>query len=386
MKDEKEEALIAHARSIAQSIGTRANEYARVDAFPWDVFRLLADEGLIGLAFPVEYGGTDQPMRIRVRVMEELCRVDTVAGSFLSGTDLGSRPIVLGASDDLKRRYVPELARGSMQAAFALTERDAGSDAGAISTTATRDGSHYVIRGIKRFITRANVSELFTVFARTDPNEPGARGVSAFLVERDRAGVCVSEPQPKMGWSGSQICEVIFDDARIPSANLLGVEHRGFRLAMATLDRIRLQIAASGLGRAAGALQMALNYTARRRTFGRVIAEHQGARWMLADMATRVEAARALVYDSAQKYDAAEPDATMYASMAKMFATEASMRVTTDAVQLFGGNGYLNEYPVERFMRDAKLGTIMEGATEVHKDIIADRLLAASVPMHPCMP
>jgi alkylation response protein AidB-like acyl-CoA dehydrogenase len=320
-----------------------------------------------------------------VRIIEALARVCSAAASIVTGTDLAGRPIAAGASPAIATDLVPRLARGEIQSAFALTERMAGSDVAGLSSTARRVGDGWVLDGVKRYITRAPVADWFVVVARVD-GTPGARGLSAFLVPRDTPGLSVGPIQPKMGWAGVPIAEVFLRGVAVPGAALLGREGGGMSLAQDTLVRARIGHAAIALGRAQGAFEMAAQWCGRRRTFGARLGEHQGVQWMLADMATRLEAARCLVQACAERYDRGDADTPTYASMAKLHATDLGMQVTTDCLQLFGGNGYLEEFPLERFMRDAKLNQIGEGASEIHKTLIGRHVLRTTAAMrHPCL-
>jgi acyl-CoA dehydrogenase len=380
--------MLERVRELADGrIGPDANRVAERDDFAWDTFRLLAAEGVIATAFPRELGGSDAPMRVRVRIIEALARVCSAAASIVTGTDLAGRPIVAGASPELAQEVVPRLARGELQSAFALTERMAGSDVAGLRAAATRvdGGAAFVLDGTKRYITRATVADLFVVVARLD-GVAGARGLAAFLVDRDTPGLQVGPIQPKMGWYGVPIAEVTLRGVRVPRSRLLGREGEGFSIAQDTLVRARIGHAAIALGRAQGALEMAAQYAGMRRTFGRTLGEHQGVQWMLAEMATRIEAARCLTRACAERYDAGDPQIQVHASMAKLFATDLGMQVTTDCLQLFGGNGYLKTLPLERFMRDAKLNQIGEGASEIHKTLIGRHLVrSAAGTRHPCL-
>lgn len=383
-----EEALLARVRElVVAEIGPNANRVAERDEFAWDTFRLLCREGIVATAFPVAYGGTAASMRLRVLIIQELARVCSAAASLVTGTDLAGRPILAGAAEPLKRRFVPALATGELQCAFALTERGAGSDVAGLQTTARRDGDAFVLNGIKKFITRAPVADLFVVVARTGGGSAGAKGLTAFLVDRAAPGLTVGPVAPKMGWYGVPIAEVYLQDVRVPAERMLGEEGEGFALAQDTLVRARIGHAAIALGRARGALEMAAQYAARRRTFGKTLGEHQGVQWMLADMATRIEAAACLVEACAARYDRNDPQIGIHASMAKQYATDLGMEVTTGALQLFGGAGYLKALPLERFMRDAKLNQIGEGASEIHKTVIGRHVVrqAREARLHPCL-
>jgi alkylation response protein AidB-like acyl-CoA dehydrogenase len=381
-----EAALLARARTLAdERIGPLANAVAERDEFAWDTFRLLCREGIVATGFPRRHGGTEAPMRLRVRIVEAMGRVCTAAASIVTGTDLSGRPIVAGAAPDIAGELVPKLARGEIQAAFGLTERLAGSDVAGLACRARREGDGWVLDGVKRYITRATVADWFVIVARAD-GVPGARGLSAFLVPRDAPGLEVGPIQPKMGWAGVPIAEVFLRGVRVPARQLLGAEGEGMAIAQDSLVRARIGHAAIALGRAQGAFEMAAQWCGRRRTFGARLGEHQGVQWMLADMAHRLEAARCLVHACADRYDRGDPDVAVQASMAKLHATDLGMQVTTDCLQLFGGNGYLKEFPLERFMRDAKLNQIGEGASEIHKTLIGRHVLrAAAGERHPCL-
>jgi alkylation response protein AidB-like acyl-CoA dehydrogenase len=393
----REAALVAAARALADGpIGARANAVGEVDDFAWDTFRDLCASDIVASGFPLAHGGTEAPMRVRVRVIEALARVCSAAASMVTGTDLAGRPIAAGASPALAAEWVPRLARGDAQSAFALTERLAGSDVAGLSTVARPEGDGWVLVGVKRYITRAPVADAFVVVARVaagkgngaDAAAParGAAGLTGFLVPRDAPGLSVGPIQPKLGWSGVPVAEVFLRGVRVPRTHLLGAEGGGMALAQDTLVRARIGHAAIALGRAGGALEMAAQWCGRRRTFGARLGEHQGVQWMLAEMATRLEAARCLVHAVADAYDAGAPDVPVRASMAKLHATDLGMQVTVDCLQLFGGNGYLKEFPLERFMRDAKLNQIGEGASEIHKTLIGRHVLREHAgTRHPCL-
>ncbi|MCX7228035.1 MAG: acyl-CoA dehydrogenase family protein [Burkholderiales bacterium] len=382
----REAETVALARAIADGpIGARANAVAEQDTFAWDTFRDLCASGIVATGFPVAHGGTEAPMRVRVQIVEALARVCSAAASMVTGTDLAGRPIVAGATPALAAEIVPRLVRGASQSAFALTERLAGSDVAGLATTARRDGDGWVLDGVKRYITRATVADWFVVVGRVD-GTPGARGLSAFLVPRDAPGLAVGAMQAKLGWAGVPVAEVFLRGVRVPRERLLGTEGGGMALAQDTLVRARIGHAAIAIGRAGGALEMAAQWCGRRRTFGARLGEHQGVQWMLAEMATRLEASRCLLRSVADRYDRGDSEVSVHASMAKLHATDLGMQVTTDCLQLFGGNGYLKEFPLERFMRDAKLNQIGEGASEIHKTLIGRHVLRAGAGSHhPCL-
>jgi alkylation response protein AidB-like acyl-CoA dehydrogenase len=381
------EVLCRVQQLVQDTIGPKANAVTRDDDFAWETFRTLADSGIVATAFPRELGGSEASMLLRVRIIEEIARVCSTAASIITGTDLSSRPIVAGGSPDLCARIVPGLARGQTQSAFALTEPGAGSDLARLGTTATRDAGDYRLTGVKKFITRATVADMFVVVASLADGPGGSRGLTAFLVPRDAEGLSVSPIIPKLGWHGVPIAEVRLDNVRVPASHRLGEEGQGMALAQDTLVRARVGHAAIALGRMTGALQLAAQYAGHRQVSGKAVGEHQGIQWMLADMAARIEAARCLVYSAAQRYDRKDPETSIHASIAKMHSTDLCMRVVVDCAQLFGGNGYLNAYPIERFLRDAKMNQIGEGTSEVHKNLIGRYIMktASAMAQHPCL-
>lgn len=385
----QEQALVERVRTlVAEQIGPKAATVAREDVFAWDTFHLLAREGVIASAFPREYGGTEASMLARVRIIEELASVCSTAASLVTGTDLSSRPIVAGASEALKRELLPDLAAGRRQAAFALTEAGAGSDVARLACrfTEAADGS-VRLSGQKKFITRADTADVFVVVARREGGPEGAKGLSAFVVDAKAPGLSVSPLIPKLGWYGVPIAMLDFDAVPCPAGHRLGEDGRGMALAQGTLLRARIGHAAIALGRMRGALQIATQYASQRQVFGRKVSEHQGIQWMVASMAATLEAVRCLVYGTALRYDAGDADVSAHASIAKMKATDECMRLVIDCQQLLGGNGYLKAYPMERFMRDAKMNQIGEGTSEVHKNLIGRHVLqqAAGLPTHPCL-
>jgi alkylation response protein AidB-like acyl-CoA dehydrogenase len=308
-------------------------------------------------------------------LVEEIARADATTSLIPIVQKLGALPILLAGSEEQQDRYLPRLASGEWLAAFALTEAAAGSDVASNRMRATRDGDDYVLNGSKRFITHGSVAQLLTVFALTDPEAGGRKGMSAFIVETDTPGFAAPRVEHKMGIRGSPTAELTFDDVRVPSANRLGEEREGFKIAMATLDRSRLGIAAQAVGIAQGALDAAVSYAADRQQFGQRVADFQGIQWMLADMASQTEAARQLTYAAAARVDANAPDLPYWTSSAKLVAGDTAMRVTTDAVQVLGGYGYITEYPVERMMRDAKITQLYEGTQQIQRLIVARQLL-----------
>jgi alkylation response protein AidB-like acyl-CoA dehydrogenase len=380
-----ERARVEQVRALCRDeIGPRAAEVARQDVFAWDSFRLLAREGIVATAFPRPYGGTDARQALRIRVIEELGRVCSTSASMITGTDLSSRAIVAGASEAVKDQLLPGLCAGELQAAFALTEPGAGSDVRGLQTLIRRAGDGYVIDGRKKFITRATTADWFVVVGRAEEN-PST--FIAVLVPRDAKGLHVSPEVGKLGWFGVPISSLSFEGVQVPAGHRLGAEGEGFALAQDALLRARIGHAAMALGRAIGAVEIAATYANERSTFGKHLGEHQGVQWMLADMATSIESSRALLALTADKYDRGDPDVAVFASMAKLQATDLCMKVVTDALQLTGGRGYLQDFPLERFFRDAKLNQIGEGASEVHKTVIGRDLVrrAGASERHPCL-
>jgi alkylation response protein AidB-like acyl-CoA dehydrogenase len=330
----------------------------------------LGELGLAGVVFPEEYGGAGADYLSYAIAVEELSRVCASTGVTLSAhLSLGANPIFLFGNEEQKQQFLKPLAEGSKLGAFGLTEPTAGSDAGGTRTTATRDGDEWVLNGSKIFITNGGEAEVYIVFARSDKNAEKHRGISAFIVEKDTPGFTFGKKESKMGIRSSPTCELAFDNCRIPAGNLLGKEGEGFKVAMKTLDGGRIGIAAQALGIAQGAYEAAVAYARDRTQFGQSIAGFQGVQFILADMATRVEAARLLVYQSAWRASAGLSYGKESA-MAKLAASEAAMWVTTKAVQVHGGYGYTREYPVERMMRDAKITEIYEGTSEVQRLVI----------------
>jgi len=364
-------------RDLARGrIAPRAAEIDASHEFPWDVVELFREHEIFGLLFDEEWGGTGTGTLLALVAIEEVSKVCATSGLLLAVQELGSLGLKLGGSQEQKEHWLPRLANGEWLCAYALTEAGSGSDSAAMRTTARLDGGEYVLNGSKRFITNAGVAKLYTVFAKTDP-EVGHSGISAFVVESETPGFEVTRLEPKMGISGSTTGELAFDDCRIPAANLLGEEGAGFKLAMAILDRSRPGIAAQALGLAQGATDYALEYAKSRETMGKPIGHHQLIQAKLADMETACEAARGLLYRFGQMADAGidGPELTKASAQAKLLCGDTAMWVTTEAVQILGGYGYIKEYPVERMMRDAKITQIYEGTQEVQRLVIAREML-----------
>ncbi|MDP8905413.1 MAG: acyl-CoA dehydrogenase family protein [Chloroflexota bacterium] len=374
-------ALRDAVRELAQEqIAPRAAQIDASAEFPWDVVELLGKHDILALPYPPEHGGLGGDLLTVLVAIEELSRVSATVGLILAVQELSSLPLLNAGSDEQKQRWLPDLAAGRMLAAFALTESGAGSDASNLRTRAVRDGDDWLISGEKRFISQGDIAGIVAVFALTDP-DPAAvkakRHLTCFYVEKETAGFSVPRLEHKMGIRGSTTAELAFDNARVADANRVGEVGDGWRLAMKTFERSRPGIGAQAVGIAQGALDAAVAYAGERRQFGKRIGEHQMVAAMLADMATRTEAARQLLYAAAERIAAGDPGAARWAAMAKLFGGDTAMAVTTDAVQVFGGYGYTTEYPVERMMRDAKITQLYEGTQQIQRLIIARDLLAA---------
>ena len=354
------------------------NEAAVVesDEIPADITAEMKALGLFGLTIPEAYGGLGLTMEEEVLVVMTLCHASPAFRSLIGTTvGIGSQGILFDGTEEQKRRYLPRLARGDAIASFALTEPEAGSDAASLRTTAVRDGDHYVVNGTKRYITNAPMAGLFTLMARTNPADKGAGGISAFIVDAKSHGITLGKRDRKMGQRGAITCDVVFEDCRVPAANLIGgVEGRGFKTAMKVLDKGRIHLAAVCVGVAERILEEALRYAAQRQQFGQRIAEFQLVQAMLADSKAEIYAARCMVLDAARRRDDGLPVSTE-ASCAKMFASEMCGRVADRAVQIHGGAGYMSEYAVERLYRDARLFRIYEGTTQIQQLVIARNML-----------
>ena len=362
-------------REAAQDkIAPRSKEVDEKAEFPRDFVDLIRDLGLFGIPFKPEYGGLSGSALTLAVAVEELSRVDATAGLILLIQSLSGYPFNIAGSEEQKKKWIPLLASGEKLAAYGLTEPGSGSDAAAMKTKAVKKGDRYIVNGSKIFITHGNVADVIVIFAVTDPTL-GQRGTSAFIIERDYPGFSSTPIKEKLGIRGSDTAELTFEDMEVPEENLLGPEGRGFKIALQVLDRSRPGVGAQALGIAAGALDYAVRYAKEREQFGHPISEFQGIQWMLADMATQVEAARLLVYQASSMIDENARGLTKFAAMAKMFASDTAMRVTTDAVQILGGYGYIKEFPVERMMRDAKITQIYEGTNQIQRVVIARHLL-----------
>ena len=373
----EEQALLRDAvRVIAdERVAPRAAEIDRTGEFPQDLRQLLAAQDILALPFPVEHGGLGGELLSLCLAIEQLSRACATTGLILAVQELGSLPLLLGGTPEQQARWVPRLASGEQLIAFALTEAEAGSDVAAIRTQAVRDGDDYLLTGSKRFISQGSVADLITVFAVTDPAADRHHRLSCFIVEVPTDGFAVTRIEHKMGLRGSPTAELAFDGVRVPAANLIGAEGDGFGLAMRTFERSRPGIAAQAVGIAQGALEAATAYARDRRQFGQRIGDFQMVAAMLADMDAATEAARQLLYKACVEIDAGAPDAARWSAMCKLVAGDAAMRVTTDAVQVLGGYGYIDEFPVERMMRDAKITQLYEGTQQIQRLVVARALL-----------
>jgi alkylation response protein AidB-like acyl-CoA dehydrogenase len=375
LTDEQELLRDTVGRLADDRIAPRAAEIDEKAEFPWDIKELLAEHEILALPYPPEYGGVSGELLSLCLAIEQIARVCVTSSLILAVQALGARPILKGGTEEQKQRWIPDLAAGKHLAAFALTEAGAGSDPAAMRTTARRDGNEYVIRGSKRFITNGGAAEVYTVFAVTNPDAKKGKGISCFVVEKSRRGFSVPRLEHKMGIRGSPTAELLFDDVRVPADQLIGAEGEGYGLALDTLQHSRPGIAAQAVGLAQGATDVALAYARTRVQFGKPIGEFQMVQAMLSDMATRTEAARHLLYHACTEIQSGSPHAMRWAAMAKLFAGDTAMAVTTDAVQVLGGYGYTADYPVERMMRDAKITQLYEGTQQIQRIVIAKDLL-----------
>jgi butyryl-CoA dehydrogenase len=366
-------------RQIAEEkIKPVAAEYDEKNEFPWEIVKVLAESDICGIYIPEEYGGMGGGVFDLAIATEELSWGCGGISLSFAATGLGTFPIILFGNDEQKAKYLPDIASGKKLAAFGLTEAEAGSDAGSIKTTAKKDGDHYILNGTKQWITNAGEAETYTVVAMTN-KEKGARGASAFIVEKDTPGFTFGKKEDKMGIRGSATRELIFQDCKVPKENLLGKEGLGFIVAMKTFDFSRPGVAAQAIGIAQRALDEAVDYSRERKQFGQPISSFQGLQFMMADMAIQLEAARALVYAAARLIDSGAKDIAKVSAMCKTMASDTAMRVTTDAVQVLGGYGYMKEYPVEKLMRDAKITQIYEGTNQIQRGVIASALIKESL-------
>jgi alkylation response protein AidB-like acyl-CoA dehydrogenase len=362
-------------RQIArEQIAPRAAEIDEKAEYPWDLRRLLAEHDILGLPFEAEYGGTGSGTLMLNIAVEEIAKACASTALILMIQELGTLPIRLHGSEELKQRFLPKCATGEWTPAFALSEPDAGSDPGGMITRAERDGDEWVLNGTKNWITNCGVADFYVVFAVTDREAGHSRGITAFVVEADRPGFSTGKLEHKLGIRGSPTGQPVMEDVRLPAENVIGEVGQGFKVAMSTLDRSRLGVAAQALGIAQGATDYAVAYARERRQFGQPINSFQAIQFKLADMETQCAAGRELLYQACAKDDRGDADLGKYSAMAKLFCSDTAMRVTVDAVQVLGGYGYVKEYPVERMMRDAKITQIYEGTNEIQRLVIARTL------------
>jgi len=366
------------AQVAREKIAPIAAELDESGEFPWEIVKTFAQADLFRVFIPTEYDGLGGGMFEMCLVVEELSKACGGIALSYAASGLGTIPIILYGSEEQKKKYLPRLAAGEILAAFGLTESGAGSDAAGIKTTAKADGDCYIINGTKQWITNGGEASVYTVIALTDPAR-GVRGSSAILVDKGTPGFDFGKKENKMGIRASATRELVFQDCRVPKTSLMAKEGMGFLVAMKTLDQSRPGVAAQALGIAQGALDKAVDYSRERHQFGKPISSFQGLQFMMADMATQVEAARALTYAVARAVDAGEKDVSRMSAMAKVFASDTAMKVTTDAVQIFGGYGYMKDYPVEKMMRDAKITQIYEGTNQIQREVIALGLIKESV-------
>ena len=372
---EEHEAFRAAVREVCDArVAPSAAAVDELAEFPWAGYEALRAGDFHASHVPEAYGGVGADALATVIVIEEVARACASTSLIPAVNKLASVPWLLAGSEELRQRYLPRLATGESMASYCLSEPEAGSDAASMRTRAVRDGDDWVLDGVKRWITNAGVSDLYTVFAVTDP-DARSHGISAFVVERSDPGVSFGAPEKKLGVKGSPTCEVYLDSVRVPGDRMIGEPGTGFGTAMRTLDHTRVTIAAQAIGIAQGALDFALGYVAERRQFGRAVAEFQGIQFMLADMGMKLEAARQLTYAAAARSERGDADLTYFGAAAKCFASDVAMEITTDAVQLLGGYGYTRDYPVERMMRDAKITQIYEGTNQVQRVVMARQLL-----------
>jgi alkylation response protein AidB-like acyl-CoA dehydrogenase len=377
---EEHQALREAVRALADDkIAPRAAEIDAKAEFPWDVYEALVKADFHAVHIPEAYGGAGADALATALVIEEVARACATSSLIPAVNKLGTMPLLLGASDEVKQRYLPPVARGEGMFSYALSEPEAGSDAGAMRTRAARTDAGYVLNGVKRWITNAGVSKYYTVMAVTDPSA-GTNGITAFVVEDGDPGFSLGAPEHKLGIKGSPTRELYFDNCEIPAARLVGDEGQGFKIALRTLDHTRITIAAQALGIAQGALDYAIGYVRERKQFGRALADFQGLQFMIADMAMKLEGARQLTYAAADRSERAMngekvDDLTFFSAACKCLASDVAMAVTTDAVQLLGGYGYVSDYPVERMMRDAKITQIYEGTNQIQRVVMARQLL-----------
>lgn len=366
------------ARKVArEKVAPVVSKLDETGEFPWEIMKVLSEVGLMGVYIPQEYGGLGFGAFELCLTVEELSKVCSGVAVTFAANALATFPIILFGTEEQKKKYLPDVASGKKMAAFALTEAEAGSDAGGVKTKAGKDGDYYVINGTKQWITNGGEAEIYTVFCVTDKNK-GMRGVSTIIVEKNTPGFSFGKKENKLGIRCSSTRELMFDDCRVPKSNILGREGMGFIVAMKTLDKARPGVGAQALGIAQGALDEALKFAKERKQFGYPITHFQAIQHMLADMGTQIEAARALIYATARMIDAGVKNFSKESAMSKLFASDVAMKVTTDAIQVMGGHGYMKDYPVEKMFRDAKITQIYEGTNQIQRNVIALELIKES--------
>ncbi len=376
---EEQQMIRELSRKIAvERVAPVAAELDEKEEFPREILKVIADSDLFGIYIPEEYGGLGLGVFEKCLMVEELSRADAGVAVTMAANGLGTYPIILFGTDEQKARYLPDLASGKHLAAFALTEANAGSDAGNIQTRAVEDGDEYILNGTKQWITNGGEADVYVVIAMTNPSK-GVRGATAFIVEKGTPGLKFGKKEKKMGIRSSATTEVIFEDCRVSRHQILGKKGSGFVVAMKTFDMTRPGVAAQAVGIAQGALDEALQFARERVQFGQSVSSFQAIQHMLADMTTQIEAARSLLYHTARMIDAGAKDFTKESAMCKLFASDMAMKVTTDAVQIMGGSGYMRDYPVERMMRDAKITQIYEGTNQIQRNVIALELIKQSI-------
>jgi len=373
------------ARIAKEQIAPGAETRDEEARFPWDMVEVLRENALFGADFPEKYGGSEMGLFSLCLIIEEIAKVCASTSIILLVHELGTTPIMIAGNDEQKDRYFPKLATGEHLVAFGLTEPNAGSDVSGLKTKAVKDGDDYVINGTKTFISHADVADVICIAARTDTSVPATKGTGIFIVEKGTPGLSIGKHENKLGIRASSTVEVILENVRVPAANILVQEGMGFPILMKTLDLTRIPVAVQAVGIAQGAFDYAVQYTKERIQFGKPIFSFQGLQWMMADMRTQIEAARQLAYKAASLFeglpknlDRLPKETIRYSAMAKLFAAETAMKVTTEAVQLLGGYGYVKEYPVERMMRDAKITQIYEGTNQIQRDVIGTQLIRES--------
>ena len=372
---EEEQMIQETARQIAmEKVVPVRHELDETEEFPREILDVMAQSDLMGLYIAEEYGGMGLGSMAMAISIEEISRACVGVATAYAANGLGTYPIILYGTDEQKKKYLPNIASGKTLVAFCLTEANAGSDASGVQSTAVLEGDEYVLNGTKQWITNGGEADIYTIIAITDKSK-GARGASAFIVEKDTPGLSFGKKEDKMGIRCSATTEVIMEDCRIPKENIIARQGMGFIVAMKTLDKARVGVGAQGVGCAQGALDEAVAYAKKRIQFGQSVLSFQAVQHMAADMATQIEASRALLYSVARYMDTGAKDASKYSAMAKLYATDMAMKVTTDAVQMMGGAGYMKEYPVEKMMRDAKILQIYEGTNQIQRNIIGQALI-----------